>query len=61
MNEEKTMSTLQEFLNEQEMSYHYALNDIKDAINKHGSAIVLVALMESALTTHPSSDTMTVQ
>lgn len=55
------MSTLQEFLEEQEMGYHYALNDVKDAILKHGSAIVLVALMEIALTTHPTSDTMTVQ
>lgn len=55
------MSTLQKLVDEQEMDYHYALNDIKDAISKHGSAIVLVALMETALTTHPSCDTLTVQ
>jgi hypothetical protein len=40
------MSTLQQFSDEQEMEFYAAISDIKNAVEKFGANIVLVALAE---------------
>lgn len=41
------MSTLQQFSDEQEMEFHAAISDIRNAIDKFGAEILIVALLET--------------
>lgn len=61
------MSTLQDLVDQQEMEFFAAVADIKDAINKFGPEIIVVAYLQSVAATQNDltnvviSDTMYVQ
>lgn len=61
------MSSLQDLVDQQEMEYFAAVADIKDAINKFGPEIIVVAYLQSVagtqndLTNVVIPDTMYVQ
>ncbi len=45
------MSTLQDLVDQQEMEFFAAVADIKDAINKFGPEIIVVAYLQSVAAT----------